>query len=245
LAVFFIASDCRASAETVYFKTSDGVRIAAEYTAPAATGAPVFVLLHGLGAGRGEWRVFRATLAARGYGTLALDARGHGESGGGSYRTFTTSGAWTAIEKDLDAAADFLAHRGVAENRLVLAGASIGANIVLRGIAARSAVPFVILLSPGTSYQGIFIEPLVRKLKRPLIAAAARDDPYSYRALFLMHDWVRHTDSALLSAGSGHGTGMLEGKINRKFYGELMRRIDRLVRISFSSAAPAEKQASP
>ncbi|MFH2203591.1 MAG: alpha/beta fold hydrolase [Elusimicrobiota bacterium] len=244
MALFFIAAASRALAVPVHFESTDGIRIAADYTAAGTRRGPVFILLHGLGAGRGEWRVFQATLAARGYGSLALDARGHGESGGASYRTFASSAAWIAIEKDLDAAVGFLARRGVTEERIVLAGASIGANLCLHAAARRAVVPFVILLSPGINYQGVYLEPSARKFRRPIVAAAARDDPYAYKTLFLLHDWARGRQSALLSARSGHGVGLLEGAGNQEFFGELMRRIDRLVRTS-SSAGPAGRRASP
>ncbi len=240
----FFSIFAHADSTVVSFKTKDGVRIVADYS-PAEVGEPVFVLLHGMGAGRGEWRVFRATLAARGYGSLALDARGHGDSGGKSYRTFRTPAAWGMIEGDLEAAVKFLKLRGVAPERIVFAGASIGANICLRAALRHEAAPFVVLLSPGLAYQGLFIEMDVRKFKRPIIAAAAPGDSYAYKTLTRMGAWVRNNKGALLAARNGHGVGMLEGKGNRRFVRELMRRIDALADAMVSSDAPVEKRASP
>lgn len=114
----------------------------------------MFVLLHGLGAGRGEWKRFRSTLSARGYGSLALDARGHGGSGGPGYRTFRSSAAWIRIERDLEAAFAYLGRKNIADERIILIGASIGANLALRASVRRSSSPFVVLLSPGYDYRG-------------------------------------------------------------------------------------------
>jgi uncharacterized protein len=66
----------------VLVEAADGVDLAAWYT-PATNGAAV-VLRHGSGAGssRASTATHAAVLASRGYGVLAMDARGHGESAG-------------------------------------------------------------------------------------------------------------------------------------------------------------------
>jgi len=65
---------------TNFIEAADGVRIAWEH---AGAGAPV-VLVHGFASDRGQnWRApgWYATLTGAGYEVIALDCRGHGESG--------------------------------------------------------------------------------------------------------------------------------------------------------------------
>jgi 3-oxoadipate enol-lactonase len=57
----------------------NGVLLACEADGPQD--GPVVVLLHALGEDRGSWRAVAAGLAADGWRTLAVDLRGHGESG--------------------------------------------------------------------------------------------------------------------------------------------------------------------
>src|SRR5579884_2370798 len=75
--------------QSVRFKTDDGWTIAATYS-PAKKGRPTAIMVHGVAAGRGEYDAFSSTLQARGWGTLALDLRGHGDSTDyrGQRRTF-------------------------------------------------------------------------------------------------------------------------------------------------------------
>jgi dienelactone hydrolase len=81
--------------------TSDNVPLAAWY-APTQNGAAV-VLIHGSGGSREDIRGHAVMLAANGYGVLAFDARGAGESGGRSNRY-----GWNGT-RDVGAAVDYLA----------------------------------------------------------------------------------------------------------------------------------------
>ena len=105
----------------VEFANEMGTVLKADY-APAQAGRPVLVLMHGLGAGRGEWKPWTSSLTARGYGVFAFDARGHGESGGADFKTFQSAAAWRAVAGDFHAAKDFLYRGGVARGRLVFGG---------------------------------------------------------------------------------------------------------------------------
>lgn len=216
-----------AGAEVVHFKTADGIRIEAEYRAPRSS-RPVVVLLHGLGAGRGEWRLFVSSLTARGYGTLAVDARGHGGSGGPSFRTFRTPGAWLKIERDLAAALRWLELRKVPQERVILAGASIGANLVLYAAHRAKKVLGVVLLSPGYDYQGVRLAPALKSFARPVIAAAAPGDRYAYKTVEWLKPLLRHRRSRVLRAKAGHGAAMFRTGGNETFAGELLKAIEEL-----------------
>jgi len=115
--------------ETVSFERADGVKIAAWY-APTRNGAAVIVV-HGAGGSRAGVRRQAEMLAKHGYGVLALDMSGHGESGGRTNRL-----AWRGTD-DIAAAAKYLAEKpGVSS--IGAFGSSMGGEAVL---GASAAVP--------------------------------------------------------------------------------------------------------
>ncbi|MBI5595478.1 MAG: alpha/beta fold hydrolase [Elusimicrobia bacterium] len=206
-----------AAAERVGFKTADGLSIAAEWRAPRR-GQPVFVLLHGLGAGRGEWKAFAARAAAAGWGSLALDMRGHGDSGGPPYTAFRGPEDWLRVEADAAAALEWLASaRHVARERVVLGGASIGANLALRAAADLPRIRFVMLLSPGWNYQGVTLPDAVAAYGKPIVFAAAADDPYALKSSQEAMRIAKSPAAVFLRAAKGHGVRMLEGAENKPF----------------------------
>lgn len=231
------------AAERVEFRTSDGILIAADFKAPEK-GAPVFLLLHGLGAGRSEWKSFIARLSRRGWGSLALDARGHGESGGPRYTEFRTAERWAAIDRDLDAAVGFLKGKGIPPARVVPGGASIGANLALRLAAREKDLPFAVLMSPGYDYQGLRIEEPLRSFDRPLVLAASDTDVYALRSVAFSLRLAKDPETRLFRAVSGHGVGMLDGKENSAFTEALFSRIEELTAARISAAASGSR-ASP
>ncbi|MEE8424684.1 MAG: alpha/beta fold hydrolase, partial [Elusimicrobiota bacterium] len=199
----------------------------AEYRPPRSS-RPVVVLLHGLGAGRGEWRLFVSSLTARGYGTLAVDARGHGGSGGPSFRTFRTPEAWRKIERDLAAALRWLERREVPQERVILVGASIGANLALYAANRAKKIPLVVLLSPGYDYQGVLLAPALKSFDRPVIAAAAPSDRYADKTVEWLKPLLRHRRSRVLKARRGHGAEMFFIPKNKDFARELLKAIEEL-----------------
>lgn len=86
--------------EEVALTADDNVTLAGWY-APPANGA-VILLLHGAGGSREELRHTAQMLVSHGYGVLAMDARGHGASGGKTNRL-----GWRG-SRDVAAAVDFL-----------------------------------------------------------------------------------------------------------------------------------------
>ena len=84
------------AAKLVHLKTNDGWTLAALYHTPEE-GKPAAILIHGVGSSKAEWEGFSAELWKLGYGTLAIDLRGHGESrkgprGDEDYTGFDASG---------------------------------------------------------------------------------------------------------------------------------------------------------
>ncbi|MGZ4710147.1 MAG: alpha/beta hydrolase, partial [Acidimicrobiales bacterium] len=105
--------------EDVTFATSDHVPLSAWYL-PSTNGAGV-VLLHGSGSTRSAVLDEAAVLAGAGYGVLAVDARGHGGSGGDAMDL----GWWG--DRDVSAAVIWLESRpDVVDGRVAAVGLSMG-----------------------------------------------------------------------------------------------------------------------
>lgn len=182
---------------------SGGRRLSAVWRAPRR-GMPVLVLAHGVGAGKGEWERFTSRLAARGWGSLAVDLRGHGGSAAqeGEWKGFDASGEWPKLADDLLAAAAWVEAKGVEPARVAFGGASIGANLAAAADARRPG-RMLLLLSPGLDYRGVR---LTLRQGAKTLAVAARADAYAFDAATEMGK----RGVTVLEAPGGHGAGMLD-----------------------------------
>jgi pimeloyl-ACP methyl ester carboxylesterase len=116
--------------ENVALRGADGTVIRGWYV-PSRNGAAV-IALHGTGSNRTGVAAHARMLARHGYGVLALDLRGHGDSGGRS-----TSVAWK-LDDDVDAALAWLSHRrDVDARRIGALGVSLGGEVALQAAARR------------------------------------------------------------------------------------------------------------
>jgi alpha-beta hydrolase superfamily lysophospholipase len=150
---------------TVGFPSADGTPLAADLW-PAPPGAPAVVAVPGLGSVRGNHHDFGALCAARGWAALALDLRGHGDSGGGM------DGGMLG---DVLAALHLLRGRG--HTRLGLRGSSMGGFLVLNAAVRDPDVRAVVAICPARpeSLAGKMHDPW--PLTLPLEAAVATPGP--------------------------------------------------------------------
>lgn len=108
----------------VRFEATDGGRVAAWYVPPREAGRRTVIVVHGLGANRGNQLLMARGIVEAGMGVLAVDLRAHGDSGG----QLTTFGV--TEKHDVLGAVRWL--RGRAETAGVAAvGASLGGAAVL------------------------------------------------------------------------------------------------------------------
>jgi len=186
----------------VRFATSDHYTLAALYQPPEEKGGRIVLLVHGVGAGKGEWDALAQKLWDSGLGTLAIDLRGHGESSG-NYKTFDKKALWPSCVNDLGAAMAFLKKKGYKTSRIGAVGGSIGANLVSLIAAQNKGMPFVVLLSPGMNYRGV--SPAALKDRRVYLAASP-GDPTAYEAV----QELSARDGGTVAKGNGHGAQMLQ-----------------------------------
>jgi dienelactone hydrolase len=112
----------------VRIATSDGRKLSAWYV-PSRNGAAV-LLSHGSGGSRGRVAAHVRMLARHGYGVLALDNPGNGESEGHS------NGLGDNAQPGIDAGLDWLARRpGVDRARIAGFGLSLGGEVLLEAAA--------------------------------------------------------------------------------------------------------------
>jgi hypothetical protein len=125
----------------VTLKTADVLSLLSWYL-PPRDGHPVIAYLHGNG-GHIGYRAERLRWFARnGYGVLMVEYRGYGGNPG----TPSESG----LVADGAAALDFLGGEGIASNRLVIYGESLGSGVAVP-LAAQRDVACLILEAPFTS----------------------------------------------------------------------------------------------
>lgn len=182
---------------------SRGRALAASWR-PPRRGMPLLILAHGVGAGKGEWEKLAVRLASRGWGTLALDLRGHGGSAAetGEWKGFDRAGEWPRLADDLLAAARWAQAKKVEPARIAFGGASLGANLAADADARRPG-RLLLLLSPGADYRGV---PLRLREGAKTLAVASRGDAYAFAAA----EELKTRGATLLEAPGGHGAPMLD-----------------------------------
>ncbi len=130
--------------EAITLTAHDGIELAGWY-APPSNGAAI-LLVHGSGDSREGLRPYAELLAGAGFGVLAVDMRGHGESGGVSNRY-----GWGAVP-DVATAIAFLQDQPDVQAIGGL-GLSLGAETVLAAAGANPAMRAVV--SEGATFRSL------------------------------------------------------------------------------------------
>lgn len=143
--------------EPVALVAPDGVELQAWYRPP--DNGTAILLLHGAGDSRAGVRPYAELLARHGYGVLALDQRGHGQSGGRTNRL-----GWQGT-LDVGAAVEFL--QGRPEVRAIGGlGLSMGGEVLL---GAASAYPAITAIAVDGATRRSLEELFALESERPLV----------------------------------------------------------------------------
>lgn len=162
-----------ARAGTVTFDTPDGITVHAHHEGRGDRGV---ILLHADGRSKADWRALGESLVARGFQVLAIDLRGHGETGG----TLGDEDG-PALVPDVTQAAAWLRRKGA--TRVAVIGAELGANLALHAGAADADVDRVVMISPRLSVRGLKVSKALEGYgARPLLLVAGKDDAGGVRA---------------------------------------------------------------
>lgn len=130
-----------AGVQEVELKTTDGLRVYAWY-APAPAGRPTVVIFHGNGGSLRSQRYRLSYFKEANMGVLVLGYRGYAGSDGSPSEEGLYTDARTAL--------DWLNAQGVADDRIVIYGESLGTGVATK-MAIERELAAVILESPYTS----------------------------------------------------------------------------------------------
>ncbi len=181
-----------------------GIFLHTSETAPQ----PGVILLHMYRSDRQAWLEsgLPDALVENGYRVLALDMRGHGETGGVD--------DWELARVDLQRAWTWMtAREDVEAARTAVVGASIGANMALRLGVDRPEIQTIVLLSPGQDYFGVTTnDQVVLFGERPLLIVASEEDSYAAESSRILADLAQGESRLEMYTGAGHGTQMFRAK---------------------------------
>lgn len=201
--------------ERVTLTAEDGWNLNARWL-PAAGDAPTLVLIHTQKSDLTEWEPLFKPLKRQGFGYLAVDLRGHGNSfvtPSGStttWRAFAVDGQdneYNKMVRDVEAAIAFLSTNSVSGEKIVLAGSVLGANLAIKAAAIHPEIAMVIAVSPVLNVNGVLsVNPLRAYGQRPILLVAGADRARQYAEFQILN----HT--AQIACGKRNVTVMVEAK---------------------------------
>ena len=207
--------------QTIKFESAEKVEIVGTFYESAKVNSPAVLLLHQFGSNRKSYDQLARLLQAKGFGVLAIDGRGFGES------VKTTDGAKVGTDRgdetvrgmkaDVDNAFLFLTkQKNVDAARVGIAGASYGSSLAMIYGAENKSVKAIVLLSPGLNYFGnLPIEAAVKNYgDRNLLLVAAEDDKESAGTVRkLKSENANGKYETKIYDKGGHGTGIFDAKV--------------------------------
>lgn len=211
LALLFLLSACnlvvtRGPSKVVMYTpitlvTEDNVTLGASYYDSASSKGLIFA--HMLSRDRHTFDDYADILYVD-YKIVSLDLRGHGESDG-DYVVFKDAD-FNDMLYDLEAAADYLISKGVAESDISVVGASIGANIAVK-YAQVHPVDKLVAISPGLRMRGIDLSAM--SYSGDMFVQVGNYDAYSSISV---DDFEGRWTSARFMRydATGHGTDLLK-----------------------------------
>ncbi len=194
--------------KTVSFETEDGFKLVGTLWQNTDSDKPRLILVHRFSADRHSYDAFAQEAFARGYTVLSFDVRGFGESiQKGNQKLFFTSfteNGFRQIANDI-----FSAKRFLNAEKVIVMGASIGANAALDYGVLDPSANGLVLLSPGLNYKGIDVNASMIENGIPMLIVASKEDLYSAQSSQTIFEKSPLADKKLLLLEqAGHGTDM-------------------------------------
>ena len=200
----------------VTFPSSDGVKLVATWKpSPAGASAPAVLLLHAFSRERRELADLADELASRGFSTLALDLRGHGESvWKGGARMGTSPSLQTSpngFPRDVEAACAWLRPRA---SRLGVLGLSLSGNLAALATAAGWAEAAVAVSPNADRFESLAgTRP---RSPQGLLVLASEKDPGRADSARALDTSGRPPKSVSLYPGTAHALVLLQGEPTAK-----------------------------
>ena len=190
--------------EEVLIAADDGLLISgAFYPAEGPAPWPGVLLLHMAYRTRADWNSLIPLLVRAGYAVLAVDLRGHGDTGG--------SIDWDKAAADMPPVWRYLSGRpDVDAARTAILGASMGASLALHAGAGEPAVRILVLLSPGLNYFGLATEAAMQAYgDRPVLMVAGSQNTYPAKSAQELAEIAPQAQLQTYDT-SAHGTDLLQ-----------------------------------
>lgn len=208
--------------ERVTLTTEDGWNLGARYL-KAAEGAPTVVLIHTQKSDLGEWEPWFKPLKRYGFGYLALDLRGHGNSfvrpdgSTTTWRAFSIDGPdneYNRMTRDVEAALAYLSTHSVTGASTVLAGSVLGANLAIKAAAMHPEIAMVIAISPVFNVNDVLsVNPLRAYGKRPVLLIAGADRARQYTEFQILNSTAKNAcgkeNVSVIVEARGFGPGLV------------------------------------
>ena len=244
--------------ERVTLTTEDGWNLGARYL-KAAEGAPTVVLIHTQKSELSEWDPWFKPLKRYGFGYLAMDLRGHGNSfvrPDGStvtWRAFAVDGQdneYNKMLRDVEAALVFLSTRSVTAESTVLAGSVLGANLAIKAAAIHPEVGMVIAVSPVLNVNSVLsVNPLRAYGSRPLLLIAGADRARQYTEFQILNSTAKiacgKENVSVIVEARGFGPGLVNKYNVRRVLDWIKNpRLPEVVEFSTAAAAGLEPGAT-
>jgi len=209
------------ASQTIRFESADKTEIIGTFYQSPKENAPAVLLLHQWQSTRKSYETLAKRLQAKGFGVLAIDGRGFGDSvktlEGKTVTPSRDAEAVKGMKADVDNAFNFLAkQKNVDAARVGIVGASYGSSLAIIYSAENKNVKAVALLSPGMNYFGnLPIEAAVKNYgNRPLLLVAADDDRESAETVKKLKESVPNQNCEVqIYAKGGHGTNLFAAKV--------------------------------
>jgi pimeloyl-ACP methyl ester carboxylesterase len=205
------AQDAALLPTAVTVTVEDGLVLVGDfYATPETEGEkPTVLLLHMLDSSRAAWNTLIPALLENDYNVLAVDLRGHGETGGDR--------DWLLAQADTQAWLDWLREQvSVKDDSVSIIGASVGTTLALAGCAADEACVTAIALSPVTWPSIPSEEAVTDGLKeRSAFLVASQGDRASAQTLRTLITVAKGEINGYLLTGSLHGTDIIGARNDR------------------------------
>ncbi len=212
LSIFIVGCSIISGPKNIELKTDDGLKIAGLMNSNSTANAVIF--LHMLNGKKEDWNNLSNWLNGKGYTTLAIDFRGHGQSEG-KIEDFKEED-FEKMVLDVKAAKEYLKDKDY--KNIYIVGASIGANVGLRYAASDPDIKKIILLSPGENYKGVTVTDVLDDYKGELylFSPTELEEEFNF-ATKLKDSFKGEKLLRVLPGNSNHGTKMIE-KFDRNTY---------------------------
>jgi len=210
------------AAEPIRVTTEDGIEIVGDFYPAAASDSPsqpaaAVILLHMYQSDRSAYKPLAEALTQAGIAALAIDMRGHGESGGSKREELRKRAVgrdeslFQAMWRDVKAAHGWLIQNDkIDPSRVALVGASVGCSVALDYAVRDRSVDVIVCMTPGTNYLGVDSTGPIRTYgKRPVLLLATEDEREATDALSRLNS---SATAQIVGKGRVHGTQMF-GKI--------------------------------